>query len=378
MSPTAMVTGNRRVEMLDLRAEFRLYERDVRSAIDAVLDSGQFIGGPAVAELERAVEERYGIAHAVAVSSGTDAILCVLMALGIGPGDEVIVPSFTFFATAGCVARVGARPVFVDIDPRTFNLDASKIEAAVTPRTKAIIPVHLYGQCAEMDPICETARRHGLTVIEDAAQAIGAQYKGRFAGTLGNAAVLSFYPTKNLGGFGEGGMILTADEELAAMARQLRTHGESARYCHDHVGGNFRLDTMKAAILRVKLNHLDDFTRRRCENAARYNALLANAPVVTPFVPAYQRHVYHQYTILCNQRDRLKAFLAERGVSTAVYYPVPLHLQECFKPLGYRPGSLPVTEEVCGRVLSLPCHPVLRTDDLEYVAACIEAFYSDR
>jgi dTDP-4-amino-4,6-dideoxygalactose transaminase len=365
----------KQVGMLDLATEYHLFADEIRSAVNAVLESQQFINGPAVSELERELSRRVGAAHAVAVSSGTDALLCSLTALGIGLGDEVILPSFTFFATAGSVARVGATPIFVDIDPRTFNIDPGKIEAAVTGKTRAIIVVHLFGQCVEMDAINALAAKHGLKVIEDAAQAINATYHGRRACSLGDVACLSFYPTKNLGGFGEGGMILTNDESLAAIARGLRNHGESQRYIHERVGGNFRLDTMKAAILLVKQRYLDEFTDRRRRNAARYDGLLKGAPVTIPYVPTGHQPVYHQYTIQCDRRDGLKAFLADRGVATAVYYPVPLHLQKCFAGLGGERGSLPVTERACDRVLSLPCHPMLSDEDLETVSSCIHEFY---
>ncbi len=271
--------------------------------------------------------------------------------------------------------RLGAKPVFVDIDPRTFNLDPQRIEAAITDRTKAIIAVHVFGQCAEMDAINSIAARHQVPVIEDAAQAIRATYNGRPAGTLGDVACLSFYPTKNLGGFGEGGMMLTNDDQLARIARKLRNHGQSQGYIHERVGGNFRLDTMKAAILLVKLRYLDEFTRRRRENAARYDVLLDGLPVSKPYVPTGHRPVYHQYTVLSDHRDELITFLGDRGVQTGVYYPAPLHLQSCFASLGYRPGSLPVAERTCTRVLSLPCHPMLGEDDLAYAASCIREFF---
>lgn len=362
--------------MLDLGGEYQLCANEIRAAIETVLESRQFIGGPAVTELEEALSSRVGVEHAVAVSSGTDALLCTMMGLDIGHGDEVILPAFTFFATAGSVARLGVKPVFVDIDPRTFNVDPDKIEAAITDRTRAIIAVHLFGQCAEMDAINAIATRHHLTVIEDAAQAIGAAYRGRPAGALGDVACVSFYPTKNLGGFGEGGMIFTNDEHLAGIARELRNHGESQRYVHERVGGNFRLDTMKAAILLVRLRYLDQFTKRRRDNAARYNALLKKVPVTTPYVPAHQTEVYHQYSILCDRRDELRSFLQERGVHSAVYYPVPLHLQKCFAFVGCRRGSLPVTERICDRILSLPCHPMLTDTDLRYVASGVREFYA--
>lgn len=363
------------IGMLDLQSEYRVCRDEIRAAIDAVLESQQFIGGPAVGRLEHEISARFEIPHVIAVSSGTDALLCSLMALEIGPGDEVIVPSLSFFATAGCVSRVGATPVFLDIDPRTFHLDAGKLSAAVTQKTRAIIVVHLYGQCAEMDAIQAIAERHGLAVIKDAAQAIGAKYKGRYAGRFGDVACFSFYPSKNLGGFGEGGMIWTHDDKLAAVARQLRNHGESGKYVHERVGGNFRLDTIKAAILLVKLRHWEAFTRRRREVAARYDRLLEGAPVTTPYVAPHQHAVYHQYVILCERRDELSAFLREHGIATAVYYPIPLHLQKCFSSLGYRPGSCPVAEQTCATVLSLPCHPMLSVSDVEHVATSVCAFY---
>lgn len=363
------------VRMLDLRAEYELSKEDIRAAIDAVLDSQVFIGGPAIADLERALRERLDVGYAIAVSSGTDALLCSLMALGIGAGDEVIVPALTFFSTAGSVARLGARPVFVDIDPRTYNLDPGAAEAAMTERTKAIIVVHLYGQCAEMDGILKATTQRGVFVIEDAAQALGARYRGRMAGTLSDVACTSFYPTKNLGGFGDGGMMFTNDPAWAEVLRQLRDHGQSERYIHPRVGGNFRLDALQAAILKVKLRHWDGFTDRRRQVAARYDQLLNGAPVTRPFVAPHQYAVYHQYSILCERRDELAEFLRERGIESRVYYPIPLHLQKCFESLGYRRGSLPVTERTCHQILSLPCHPMLTEDDLVYVTSAVCEFY---
>lgn len=364
----------RTVRLLDLKAEFALFEEDVRAAVNEVLASQQFIGGPAVEALERALAARLGVAHAIAIGTGTDAILCALMALGIGHDDEVIVPSFTFFATAGCVARVGAKPVFVDIEACSFNIDPARIERAITPRTRAIMPVHLFGQCADMDAIHAIAKRHKLFVIEDAAQAIDATHQGRKACGLGDVGCLSFYPTKNLGGFGEGGMALTNDPRLATTLRQLRNHGGVDRYVHERVGGNFRLDTMKAAILLRKLSWLDEFTRRRQSNAALYDRLLAGAGVTTPRVSPGNTHVYHQYSILCDRRDELMAHLKSRGVDTGIYYPIPLHIQKCFADLGYRRGDLPMTEATCERILSLPVQPMLTNEDIRYVADEIAAF----
>jgi len=366
----------KQISLLDLKKEFGLFSDEIRTVVHTVLESQQFIGGPAVGELESTLADRLGVAHAVALSSGTDSLLCALMALGVGHDDEVILPTFTFFATAGVVARVGARPVFVDIDPQTFNLDPRSVEKAVTGRTKAIIAVHLFGQCAEMDALNEIAGARGIAVIEDAAQAIDARYRDRPAGSLGTMACLSFYPTKNLGGFGEGGMLLTNDATLAERAELLRNHGQSKRqYTHELIGGNFRLDTMKAAILLVKLRHLDEFTKRRRRTAALYDALLAGGKVTTPYVPDHQRPVYHQYSILCDQRDELRAHLTECGVGSGIYYPLPLHLQPCFASLGYKRGDLPTAEQTCERILSLPCHPMLSEDDPRRVASCVHDFY---
>lgn len=369
------VNAMRRVRMLDLSAEYALCRDKIRKAVDAVLESQQFIGGPAIGELETALSTRLGVEHAIAVSSGTDALLCALMTLGIGPGDEVILPAFTFFATAGSVARVGAKPVFVDMDSSTFNLDPKNIEAAAGGKTKAVVAVHLFGQCADMDAINAIATKHGLAVIEDAAQAIGASYHGRSTCGLGTMACTSFYPTKNLGGFGEGGMVFTGDTELAHIARQLRSHGQSDRYIHERIGGNFRLDTMKAAFLLVKLRRLDEFTDRRRHNAAQYDELLRGLPLTVPYVAKGNYHVYHQYSILCDRRDDLRSHLRDRGVDTGVYYPVPLHLQACFAATGCSRGALPVTEDICDKILSLPCHPMLDEEDVAYVAACLAEFY---
>jgi dTDP-4-amino-4,6-dideoxygalactose transaminase len=300
------------------------------------------------------------------------------MALGIGPGDEVIVPAFTFFATGGEVARLGATPVFAEIDERTFNIDPADIERLVTGRTRAIIPVHVYGQIADMDAINTIAQRRRLMVIEDAAQAIGATAAGRYAGTFGDLACLSFYPTKNLGGFGEGGMVLTRDGKLAELIKRLRNQGQSTRYLHDHVGGNFRLDALKAAVLTAKLEHVDEFNRRRRDVAAKYDTLLGDTVVATPYVAPGHRPVYHQYSILAERRDELAGHLRERGVDTAVHYPIPLHRQPCFAYLGYAPASLPVSERISSQVLSLPCHPMLGDDEIEYVSRTIAGFYADR
>jgi dTDP-4-amino-4,6-dideoxygalactose transaminase len=363
------------IALLDLQAEFRLFEDEVLSVVHEVLASQQFIGGPAVRALEEALARRVGCAHAVAVSSGTDALLATLMALGIGPGDEVIVPAFTFSATASVVVRVGATPVFVDVRPDTFNIDPQGIRRAITPRTRAVIPVHLFGLCADADALTEAVKGSGAAIVEDAAQAIGARYHGRAAGTFGRAACLSFYPTKNLGGFGEGGMVLTDDAALCDTLRQVRNHGEAQRYACERIGANFRLDTMKAAILLVKLRYLDRFTARRRRNADGYHAWLAGTEVRTPVVPEGHEPVYHQYTVLAPRREALRSYLSDHGISTAVYYPIPLHLQKPFASLGNRAGDLPVAEDLSGRVVSLPCHPMLTDEDVYEVSRHIHAFY---
>lgn len=361
--------------MLDLKAEFAQFEPDIRRVIDDVLASAAFIGGPQVGELEARMVQELGCGHAIAVSSGTDAILLALMAAGIGPGDEVITTPFTFFATAGCIHRVGAKPVFVDIDPDTFNLDPQRIAAAITPRTKAILPVHLFGQCADMDAIQALARTHSLLVVEDACQAIGAKFRGRCAGTFGIAGCFSFYPTKNLGGYGEGGLVTTGDAAFAQRCRQLRNHGQTEMYLHAFIGGNFRLDTMKAGILGVKLSRLGQFNEARRAHAARYDELLGGIDgLQTPVVKPHHHMIYHQYSILCDRRDALKAALAEAAIGTGIYYPVPLHRQPCFADLGYREGQFPVSEACARRILALPIHPMLAAADVTRVAECIRRF----
>lgn len=364
-----------KVPLLDLKAQFRTIESEVRAAIDGVLESQHFIMGPEVEGLERELAAYCNVKHAIGVSSGTDAILCALMSLNIGPGDEVIIPPFTFFATGGCVSRVGAKPVFVDIDARTYNIDPEKIGAAITQRTKAIMPVHLFGQCAEMDEICAIASGHGIPVIEDAAQAIGADYKGRRAGTIGLIACFSFFPSKNLGGFGDGGMITTNDDALAERLSVCRLHGSKPKYHHHFVGGNFRLDALQAAVLRVKLRHLEQWHAGRQRNAARYDALLEETPASTPFVQPYNRMIYNQYVIRCPDRDDLRNHLTECGIGTEIYYPISLHLQTCFADLNHGVGDFPASERAQGEVLALPVYPEMTDAQLVYVADKIREFY---
>jgi dTDP-4-amino-4,6-dideoxygalactose transaminase len=335
------------IPILDLKAQYESIKDEIDAAIAEVLESTQFILGPAVRDLEQRVAAYCGCKYGVGVASGTDALRLTLTALGIGPGpfgtaqdkDEVITTPFTFIATANTISHCGARPVFVDIDPRTYNIDPAAIEAAITERTKAIVVVHLYGQPADMDPIMELAEAHGLYVVEDAAQAIGAHYKGRRVGSIGHAACLSFYPTKNLGAYGDGGMVVTNDAALAEKVDILRRQGGKKKYHAEVLGFNSRLDSLQAAILGVKLKHLDDWNEARRRVAQRYNELLASLPVTTPYESPDAYHVYHQYTIRAPQRDALAAYLKERGIGTMIYYPVPLHLQELYVSQGCGEGS---------------------------------------
>jgi len=385
------------VPLLDLKAQYTAIRDEIRAAIDRVADAQQFILGPEVEALEREVAAYSGCAYGIGVSSGTDALLVALMAIDIRPGDEVITTPYTFFATAGSIARLGAVPVFVDIDPLTFNIDPTAIEARITPRTRVIMPVHLYGQMADMDPIMDIAQRHGLVVIEDAAQAIGSEYKGRRAGSIGHMGCFSFFPSKNLGGFGDGGMVTTNDAALAERIRLLRGHGAHPKYYHKLIGGNFRLDALQAAVLRVKLKYLDDWTAGRQRNAATYRRLFAEAGltidppscltagcharnkgdctlppgrVVLPVEAPDRRHIYNQFVIRMAQRDRVMAALKARRIGHEIYYPVPLHLQECFAYLGQRPGDLPASECAAAETLALPIYPEL-TDAM--LAAVVEA-----
>lgn len=368
-----------KVPLLDLRAQHQAIRGEVMAAVERVFESQQFVLGAEVEEFERAAAAYCGSRHAIGCASGSDALLLALMALGIGAGDEVITAAFTFFATGSSITRLGARPVFVDISPADFNLDPGRLERAITPRTRAIIPVHLFGQCAEMDAILEVARRHRLPVVEDAAQAIGAEYHGRRAGTMGEVGCFSFFPSKNLGGAGDGGLLTTEDDELAGRLRVLRVHGGQPKYYHRVVGINSRLDALQAAVLGVKLRHLGAWTEGRRRNAARYDALFAAAAidgVVTPVARPGLGHIYNQYTIRCARRDELLGRLTQAGVGAEIYYPVPLHLQECFAYLGYRLGDLPVSERAAGESLSLPIYPELTAEMQAYVVGQVKEFYA--
>lgn len=360
-----------KVPLLDLKAQHASIRNEVLAAVGEVLDSQVCVLGPRVEELEERVAALSDCKYGVGVSSGTDAILAALMALGIGPGDEVIAPSFTFFATAGCVSRVGATPVFVDIDPRTFNIDVEQIERAITPRTKAIIPVHLFGQMCDMDPVMEVALGHNLFVIEDAAQAISATYKGRKAGSIGTVGCLSFYPTKNLGGAGDGGMLVTNDAALHDKLLVMRNHGMKPKYYHGVVGGNFRLDPLQAAILLVKLPHLEAWSEARRRNAAIYDQAFAGSPVGVPWINPQTVSIFNQYVIRVRERDALAAHLERYQIGSEIYYPVPLHLQECFSNLGYERGSLLESERAAREVLALPIYPELSREQIELVCGTI-------
>lgn len=360
---------------LDLKAQYAGLREEVRSAIDRVIESQRFILGPEVESLEKEIASYSGCRYGVGVSSGTDALLVALMALGIGRGDEVITSPYSFFATAGAIARQGATPVFADIDAGTYNIDPGKIEARISGRTRAVMPVHLFGQMASMPDIIEIARRHKLFVIEDAAQAIGAEIDGKRAGSLGNFGCFSFYPSKNLGGYGDGGMVVTNDSELADRARLLRVHGSPGGYRHEILGGNFRLDEIQAAVLRVKLQYLDRWTEARRRNAARYRELLSGATGIgLPSETRNSRHIYNQFVIRCRNRDALRSHLVERSIGTEIYYPLPLHLQPCFKHLTYTPGDLPASEAAARESLALPIYPELTMEMQQRVTTAILEF----
>jgi dTDP-4-amino-4,6-dideoxygalactose transaminase len=368
------------VPLVDLVAQYRTIKDEVLPAIQAVIESQQFVMGPAVPRLESAVAQLAHAKHGIACASGTDAVLLPLKALDLEPGDEVITTPFTFFATAGTIHNAGGTPVFVDIEPGTFNLDPAAVEAAITPRTRAIVPVHLYGQMAAMERLLAIARARGLKIVEDAAQAIGARRsidgEWRMAGELGWATGYSFFPSKNLGAWGDGGMMVTSDDALAERLRKLRLHGGAKQYHHDEVGTNSRLDSLQAAVLLAKLPHLEAWSAKRREHAAYYTRGLADLPAVRPpAVDPANEHIFHQYTLRAERRDELQAHLKRHGIGSAIYYPVPLHLQPCFSHLGYRPGRLPESERASAEVLSLPVYPELTQGQLDCVIETIGGFY---
>jgi dTDP-4-amino-4,6-dideoxygalactose transaminase len=363
------------ISVLDLRAQYQSIRGEINEAVLGVLESGHFVLGPNVKALEQEVAQRCGCAYGVGVASGTDALRLAMDAMEIGPGDEVITTPFTFIATANTISRAGAAPVFVDIDPQTFNLNPVLVERAITRRTRAILPVHLFGQLADMGALMELAVRYDLPVVEDSAQAIGATFEGQPACSFGIIGCLSFYPTKNLGAYGDGGMAVTCNAEMAERLDVLRRHGGRVKYYYEQLGYNSRLDELQAAILRVKLRHLDAWTEGRRQVAARYDELLADLPVTTPYQAPGRRHVYHQYTIRAPRRDQLQSFLKEQGIGTMIYYPLPLHLQEMYADLGLGEGSFPEAERAAGEVLALPIYPELTEDQIEQVSHAIRRFY---
>lgn len=372
--------AEKKFPFLDLKAQFAPIRDEILAAVTRVLDSQHFILGPEVAAFEQEAADYLGCKFAVGCASGSDALLLSLMALGVGAGDEVVTVAFTFVATAGAIARLGAVPVFVDIDPTTYNLDPAALERAITKKTKAILPVHLFGLPAEMNAIMDVARRHGVPVVEDAAQAIGSEYHGKKAGTIGAIGCFSFFPSKNLGGAGDGGLVVTDDGDLARLLRLLRVHGSRAKYEYERLGLNSRLDAIQAAILRVKLAHLDDWAEDRRRNAARYCDLFLQAEldgsVCLPIEPPGSRHVYNQFTIRAPERDALRDFLTGSGLPTEIYYPFPLHLQPAFAGLNYKPGALFQTEQASREVLSLPVFPELTVDKQESVVAAVGEFFA--
>ncbi len=361
------------IPLVDLTAQYRAIKEEIDAAVLAVIESGRFILGPQVAAFEEEVANYLGVKHAIGVASGTDALVIALRALEVGPGDEVIIPAYSFFATAGAVLSVGARPVFVDVQPGTYLMAVEQVEAAITPATKAILPVHLYGQPADMDEILALARKHRLAVIEDNAQAFGAEYRGRKTGAMGEVGCLSFFPSKNLGGYGDGGMVVTNDDRLAETMRMLRTHGWKKKYFPEMLGYNSRLDELQAAVLRVKLRHIDEWNRRRRELAAAYNRLLADLPLGLPVEAPGRTHIYHLYVISFSRRDELQQRLREAGIASEVYYPQPLHRAEPCRALGHQEGMFPVAEQASKELLALPLYPEMTEGQLQEVSGRVRS-----
>lgn len=359
------------IPLVDLKAQYQKIKREIDEVIMSVLDSQVFILGPKVKELEEKIAEYCNVKYGIGVASGSDALLLALMAIDIKPEDEVITTPFTFFATAGCISRLGAKPVFADICPKTYNIDPNIIKKKITSKTKAIIPVHLYGQCADMDPILEIAEQNNIFVIEDAAQAIGAKYKGRKAGSMGHIGCLSFFPTKNLGAYGDGGMVLTNDQSLAEKISVLRVHGSKPKYYHSLVGVNSRLDAIQAAILIAKFKYLDEWNESRRKNAQYYDALFADMDLITPYAEDFNYHIYNQYVIKIRNRDKVREDLGKANIGTEIYYPVPLHLQKCFSELGYKEGDLPISEDSAKSTLALPIYPELSREQQEIIVETI-------
>jgi dTDP-4-amino-4,6-dideoxygalactose transaminase len=363
------------IQMVDLTTQYKKIKPEIDEAIHRVLDSGQYILGKEVGEFESAAAGYLGTRHAIGCASGTDALQVALMALEIGPGDEVVTTPFTFVATTETIVLLGAKPVYVDIDPLTYNIDPAALEAAITPRTKAILPVHLYGHPADMDPVMEVARKHHLPVIEDAAQAMGAEYKGRKVGGIGELGCISFFPSKNLGAFGDAGMVVTNDDRLAEKVRVIIMHGSRKRYYHEMLGVNSRLDTLQAAVLNVKLKYLEQWHEARRAAAKFYNKLFKTDQIATPYEAPYARHIYHQYTLRIKNRDKVSGHLAQKKIPHAIYYPIPLHLQKAYENVGKPAGAFPRTEQAAAEVISLPMHTELTEEQQRFIAhSVLEAF----
>ncbi len=365
-----------KIQMVDVKRQYQTIKSEVDEAVMRVLESGQFINGPDVKKFAEEVENYLQVKHAIPCASGTDALQLALMALDIGPGDEVITTPFTFYATAEVISLLGATPVFVDIREDSFNIDVSQIKDKITNRTRAIIPVHLYGQPADMDEIMEIAGEYNLKVIEDSAQSMGALYREKYVCSIGDLAAISFFPSKNLGGYGDGGMVTTNDEELAQKVKMIANHGSRKRYYHDYIGLNSRLDSIQAAILRVKLKYLDEWNQKRFQNAQKYTERLSKLGIETPVILPDRTHIFHQYTLKVEKRDQLDAYLTEKEIPHAIYYPVPLHLQNAFKEkYNFKEGMFPVTEKLSTQVISLPMHPDLTEEEIDYICTAIEEFY---
>lgn len=376
-------TVTKTVPLLDLNAQHREIREEVLAAVTRVIDSQKFILGDDVKQLEQTIAPYCQAKYAIGCASGSDALFLALLALDLKPGDEVVTTPYTFFATVGAICRSGATPVFVDVEPDTYNMDMGQLATVLDahPKVRAIIPIHLFGGCADMDPLSELAAARGITVIEDAAQSIGSEYKGKRAGSLGDMACFSFFPSKNLGGYGDGGMLTTNNQQLAEKLTALRVHGTKRKYYHDYVGINSRLDALQAAVLRVKFKHLDSWTEKRQHNADLYRQLLGemNVPVTVPTTMPYQtRHVYNQFAIRAEDRDGLQAYLKQNGVGSEVYYPLPLHLQTCFENLGHKAGDFPVSEKLAKESLAIPIYSELPAADIEYICGLIQSFYGSR
>jgi len=367
------------IQMVDVKRQYLKYKKEIDDAVLKVLESGQFINGPDVHKLAEEMQQYLGVKHAIPCASGTDALQLALMALNIGPGDEVITTPFTFVATAETIAILGAKPVYVDIDEKTYNIDPGLIKKAITKKTKAIIPVHLYGQSADMDAILQIANQHKIPVIEDAAQAVGERYKGKPVCSLGLIGCISFFPSKNLGAYGDAGMVVTSDDKLAEKIRMIANHGSKIRYYHELLGVNSRLDTLQAAILRIKLRHLDEWNKKRREIAQYYSGKLKSNAITPPYTAHYAEHIFHQYTILLNEdRDEFQKYLNEKHIPNAIHYPIPLHLQDAFRNHShYKEGDFPKAEKAASRVISLPMHPDLTREELDFIIETIHSFFKN-